>query len=168
MEGDVLMPSLSVIRGTLRRLRTLDGHRRSLCLLVTGALLIGYGMALLPMTVFTLPLYAHIHMRPFAIAWIVCGAVALIGAIPPVPRWIGYAAAPLMPILWCLLFAGAFIFGTAPGTIEGVTIWGSFACFILIVAGWKESTHYRYRGVGKDSAERNDTDDEDEGGPCEY
>lgn len=139
----------------------LDGHRRSMCLVVLGILFIAYGFSLWHFIHFPLPLYRHLYMHPFAAGWIACGVLAMFGALPTLPRWVGYAAAPLMPLMWVVIYTGSVIFGTARGSVEGVVIWGALTALILIIAGWKESTHYRYRDFGVRVRDERKGDDPD-------
>lgn len=75
------------------------------------------------------------HLWGWGIAWIVCGALALLdGLRPGVRSMIGFTAAVVMPTAWALVYFAAWLQGDIPrGWVSGV-IFAALAGAIMIVA----------------------------------
>lgn len=110
--------------------------RRSAYLILYGAAWITYGLALhdAPQAG-SLAIYGTVPMTWQGWAWVTCGAVCVASVVvPKVPRWIGFPAAVLMPLLWSAGFLVEVV-GGRPFAWQGAVIWGLFAALAAISAG---------------------------------
>lgn len=110
--------------------------RRSLYLILFGAAWVVYGLAVhdLPQGA-SLPVYSSVPIQWQGWAWVVCGVVCVAGGVVPhVPRVLGFMAAALMPILWCLGFVVAGL-EHVHFAWRAAVIWGLFAALATMCAG---------------------------------
>ena len=116
----------------LRRPRV---SRRSAYLLGFGGVWITLGSAYVsaPQAA-SISLYHGVPMLWQGLAWVVCGAVAVLSILPHAPRPLGFAAALVPPLLWSLGFALEILNGRAYA-LQGVILWGLLAYLVVLSAG---------------------------------
>lgn len=127
-----------------QRLKRWGMSRRSGWLVLFGVTWVAYGWALrgAPQEA-SLPIYATVPTSVQGWAWVAVGIICLLTAIIPGRRIrsVGFAAAPLPPMLWALGFAVATVQswidgGQEPGAgWQGFVLWGAVAGMAILAAG---------------------------------
>lgn len=128
-----------------QRLKRWGMSRRSGWLVLFGITWIAYGCAVhgAPQEA-SLPIYATVPTSVQGWAWVAVGIICLLTAIIPGRRIrsVGFAAAPLLPMLWALGFAVFTVqswidrgWAGTDGGWQGFIVWGAVAGMVVMAAG---------------------------------
>jgi len=137
--------------GLIRGIRTIPAiiGRRGVCLLFLAILDIIYAYGLAnptprsltnPTTLFLIDI---MPLVAWAVIWGTVGACCVIFAFQPRPRDIpAFVLAIGLKTFWALVFLGGQVVNRVERGYLSTTIWGAFALFILVIAGWRENNEH--------------------------
>ena len=92
-------------------------------------------------------LTSRIPLQTLCAAWVICGAVAAVSSLPPLPlpQWLGFTALFPMPAAWMGCYLWSWLTWLVTGTQGyplgwvGALVWSLLVGIVGIVAGWPEA-----------------------------
>lgn len=91
------------------------------------------------------PLLEHVSLRTFGYAWLLVGAVMVVGGTHSRLNFIGFGVAMTMPASWAVIYLVAWRTGHNPRGWLTAAVYGCLVVAIAIVADMEEPRHERPR-----------------------